>query len=132
MVEILSYHIIITFVSVIDFAAYQGLVSIFDIYCSSYFCRLFDRERMFRYHFEVFAIDSGLYGPRSQSVQVTVHILDKNDNPPVFTEYPYHIEISQPGNGDSVIQVHRDSVCNVGKMEWRGEAMLALIFLGYF
>ncbi len=57
--------------------------------------REFDREKTGVYSFEVYAIDGGLYGPRSQSVRVEITIDDVNDNSPVFEEIPYKAEISQ-------------------------------------
>ncbi len=57
--------------------------------------REFDREKKSRYRFEVYATDSGLYGPRTRAVRVDVTIDDVNDNPPVFTEVPFKADISQ-------------------------------------
>ena len=72
---------------------------------------MFNREKMSNYRFEVFAIDQGLYGPRSQKVQVTITILDINDNAPMFEQYPYRTSISQSHTvGTSVIQVSFKSV----------------------
>ena len=59
------------------------------------FFREFDREKKQRYTFEVYATDSGLYGPRSRSVRVEITIEDVNDNAPVFTEVPFKADISQ-------------------------------------
>ena len=55
----------------------------------------FDREKKERYTFEVYATDSGLYGPRTRSVRVDIDIGDVNDNAPVFTEVPFKADISQ-------------------------------------
>ena len=59
------------------------------------YSREFDREKKQRYSFEVFATDSGLYGPRTRSVRVDITIEDVNDNAPVFTEVPFKADISQ-------------------------------------
>ena len=59
------------------------------------FFREFDREKKQRYTFEVYATDSGLYGPRTRSVRVEMTIEDVNDNAPVFTEVPFKADISQ-------------------------------------
>ena len=59
------------------------------------FFREFDREKKQRYTFEVYATDSGLYGPRTRSVRVEITIEDVNDNAPVFTEVPFKADISQ-------------------------------------
>ncbi|XP_074037726.1 dachsous cadherin-related 1 isoform X2 [Leptinotarsa decemlineata] len=61
---------------------------------------LFDRERHNLYNFLVVATDSGKYNARSQSVPVTVKIMDVNDNNPVFIEYPFKEKVTpyiQPG-----------------------------------
>lgn len=39
------------------------------------------------------ATDSGKYNVRSQSVLVTIHIQDVNDNRPIFTKYPFSTNI---------------------------------------
>ncbi|CAG9820098.1 unnamed protein product [Phaedon cochleariae] len=60
----------------------------------------FDRERQNVYNFLVVATDRGKYDARSQSVPVTVKILDVNDNNPVFTQYPFKervVPYIQPG-----------------------------------
>lgn len=68
--------------------------------------RPFDREKKARYTFEVYAIDGGLYGPRSQTVRVDITIEDVNDNAPVFEQIPYKANISQNhGVGQYVCQV---------------------------
>lgn len=68
--------------------------------------REFDREKIPRYSFEVYATDGGLYGPRSESVRVEITVKDINDNHPVFTQYPYRQEISQDlGVNQRVLQV---------------------------
>ena len=59
------------------------------------FFREVDREKKQRYTFEVYATDSGLYGPRTRSVRVEITIEDVNDNAPVFTEVPFKADISQ-------------------------------------
>ena len=56
-----------------------------------------DRERREEYSFTVLAVDNGI-PPKSSSAQVFVHVLDANDNDPVFEEssYVFHILENQP------------------------------------
>ncbi|KAB7504840.1 Protein dachsous, partial [Armadillidium nasatum] len=59
-----------------------------------------DREKQSIYNFEVRAIDGGSYDARSESAQVQITISDINDNEPVFTEYPFKVQVpiyKQPG-----------------------------------
>ena len=58
-------------------------------------CSEFDREKKALYSFEVFATDSGLYGPRTRSVRVEITIDDVNDNAPTFDEVPFKSDIAQ-------------------------------------
>ncbi|CAG9854996.1 unnamed protein product [Phyllotreta striolata] len=60
----------------------------------------FDREKENVYTFLIVATDGGKYNARSQSVPVTVKILDFNDNKPTFTRYPFKEKVTpyiQPG-----------------------------------
>lgn len=62
--------------------------------------RHFDREKQSVYTFEVRATDGGRYDARSEKAQVQITITDVNDNKPVFTQYPFTVELpvySQPG-----------------------------------
>ncbi|KAB7496775.1 Protein dachsous [Armadillidium nasatum] len=57
-------------------------------------------EKQSIYNFEVRAIDGGSYDARSESAQVQITISDINDNEPVFTEYPFKVQVpiyKQPG-----------------------------------
>ena len=58
----------------------------------------------------MYAIDGGLYGPRSRSIRVDVTITDINDNSPVFKEVPYKAEIGQnfPVNNTVTIMMAED------------------------
>ncbi len=68
----------------------------------------FDREKKSEYSFEVYATDSGLYGPRTTSVRVDIDISDVNDNAPIFDEIPFRADISQNhGRGQYVTQVSK-------------------------
>uniref|UniRef100_A0A6P7F7B9 Protein dachsous n=1 Tax=Diabrotica virgifera virgifera TaxID=50390 RepID=A0A6P7F7B9_DIAVI len=61
---------------------------------------IFDREHQSVYNFLIVATDGGKYNARSQSVPVTVKILDVNDNKPIFTHYPFKQKVApyiQPG-----------------------------------
>ncbi|XP_056910149.1 protocadherin-16-like [Takifugu flavidus] len=53
-----------------------------------------DREKWPSYNFQVFAVDLSPAAPRNSSAQVTVAVLDVNDNAPVFTQDPLVIEVS--------------------------------------
>lgn len=62
--------------------------------------RLFDRESRSSYYFLVVATDGGRYDSRSARVPVTIAIEDVNDNSPVFSRYPFSVNIpvyTQPG-----------------------------------
>lgn len=63
--------------------------------------RYFDREKQSVYTFEVRATDGGRYDSRSEKAQVQITISDVNDNKPVFTQYPFTVDVpvySQPGH----------------------------------
>ncbi|XP_059207577.1 protocadherin-16-like [Centropristis striata] len=53
-----------------------------------------DREKLASYTFQVFAVDLSPAEPRNTSAQVTVTILDVNDNTPFFIQDPLVIEVS--------------------------------------
>ncbi|KAM9332564.1 protocadherin-16 [Pholidichthys leucotaenia] len=53
-----------------------------------------DREKLASYSFQVFAVDLSPAAPRNSSAQVTVTILDVNDNAPFFIQDPLVIEVS--------------------------------------
>ncbi|XP_023258330.1 protocadherin-16-like [Seriola lalandi dorsalis] len=53
-----------------------------------------DREKWASYSFQVFAVDLSPAAPRNTSAQVTVTILDVNDNTPFFIQDPLVIEVS--------------------------------------
>ncbi|XP_060753692.1 protocadherin-16 [Neoarius graeffei] len=53
-----------------------------------------DREKVGSYSFQVFAMDSSAGNPRNSSAQITVHILDVNDNAPFFITDPLIINVS--------------------------------------
>ncbi|XP_074527695.1 protocadherin-16 isoform X1 [Halichoeres trimaculatus] len=53
-----------------------------------------DREKLASYNFQVFAVDLSPAAPRNSSAQVTVTILDVNDNTPFFIQDPLVIEVS--------------------------------------
>ncbi|KAM4546524.1 protocadherin-16 [Fundulus diaphanus] len=53
-----------------------------------------DREKFATYSFRVFAVDLSPAAPRNSSAQVTVTVLDVNDNAPFFIQDPLIIEVS--------------------------------------
>ncbi|XP_051534406.1 protocadherin-16 [Myxocyprinus asiaticus] len=53
-----------------------------------------DREKVATYSFQVYAMDSSASNPHNTSAQVTVHILDINDNAPYFVMDPLIINVS--------------------------------------
>ncbi|XP_047462295.1 LOW QUALITY PROTEIN: protocadherin-16-like [Mugil cephalus] len=53
-----------------------------------------DREKRASYSFQVFAVDLSPATPRNTSAQVTVTVLDVNDNTPFFIQDPLIIEVS--------------------------------------
>lgn len=62
--------------------------------------RTLDRERTPNYWLQIVARDSGKYNLRSSTALVNVKVLDINDNAPIFTRYPFTVEILshvQPG-----------------------------------
>ena len=63
--------------------------------------RTFDYEKETTYTFEVKATDGGAFGPRSEKVQVTINIVDENDNAPVLASIPVRANISI-GTGSGV------------------------------
>ncbi|XP_030634016.1 protocadherin-16 [Chanos chanos] len=56
-----------------------------------------DREKKSFYSFHIYAIDSSATNPRNTSTQVTVHVLDVNDNAPFFITDPLIINVSSSG-----------------------------------
>lgn len=58
------------------------------MYHNTFVFRLFDHERKSSYSFNVIAKDGG-GNILSSSAVVTIGIEDKNDNAPIFTQYPY-------------------------------------------
>lgn len=53
-----------------------------------------DREKVASYNFKIYAMDSSASNPRNTSAEVTVHILDVNDNAPFFITDPLIINVS--------------------------------------
>ncbi|KAF7700324.1 protocadherin-16 [Silurus meridionalis] len=58
-----------------------------------------DREKVASYSFQVFAIDSSAGNPHNSSAQVTIHVLDVNDNAPFFITDPLIINVSSSSFG---------------------------------
>ena len=100
-------HHIVLCVSIILDPAFESYLHTLEPYIEiQFYFRPFNREKNAQYSFEVFAIDQGLYGPRSQNIRVDVDILDINDNAPIFQVYPYQANISQSHSSDTfVLQV---------------------------
>ncbi|KAM6985192.1 protocadherin-16 [Aplochiton taeniatus] len=53
-----------------------------------------DREKRASYNFQVMAVDLSPAAPRNTSAQVTVTVLDVNDNAPFFIQDPLVVEVS--------------------------------------
>uniref|UniRef100_A0A671L6B0 Protocadherin-16 n=1 Tax=Sinocyclocheilus anshuiensis TaxID=1608454 RepID=A0A671L6B0_9TELE len=53
-----------------------------------------DREKVASYSFQVYAMDSSASNPRNTSAEVTIYILDVNDNAPFFLTDPLIINVS--------------------------------------
>lgn len=53
-----------------------------------------DREKVASYSFQVYAMDSSAANPRNTSAEVTVQVLDVNDNAPFFITDPLIINVS--------------------------------------
>ncbi|KAI7801010.1 putative protocadherin-16 [Triplophysa rosa] len=56
-----------------------------------------DREKVSSYSFKVYAMDSSAANPHNTSAQVTVQVLDVNDNAPFFITDPLIINVSSSG-----------------------------------
>uniref|UniRef100_A0A4W4F290 Protocadherin-16 n=1 Tax=Electrophorus electricus TaxID=8005 RepID=A0A4W4F290_ELEEL len=56
-----------------------------------------DREKAATYSFQLYAVDSSPAHPRNASVQVTVHVVDVNDNAPYFITDPLVCNVSGSG-----------------------------------
>ncbi|XP_041483662.1 protocadherin-23-like [Lytechinus variegatus] len=63
----------------------------------------FDYEKETRYTFQVTATDSGIFGPRSERVQVTIEISDVNDNAPVFKTIPIRANVTQNASPNTFV-----------------------------
>ncbi|KAG9264637.1 protocadherin-16-like [Astyanax mexicanus] len=67
-----------------------------------------DREKVASYSFQVYAMDSSAGDPHNSSAQVTVHVLDVNDNAPFFITDPLIVNISSgSGAGHRVLATMR-------------------------
>ncbi|EFN78559.1 Protein dachsous [Harpegnathos saltator] len=68
-----------------------------------------DRERQSSYTFLVVAMDSGKYDAKNTSIPVEINISDVNDNAPVFTKYPFRMDVSTatlPGQNILRVSAH--------------------------
>ena len=54
-----------------------------------------DRESVDYYMFDIVASDNGVDIVQSSSIEITVDVTDINDNPPIFENTPYEIEIPE-------------------------------------
>ena len=54
----------------------------------------FNREVQDTYHVQIVAYDGGV-PPKSGSIDVTIIVLDSNDNPPVFQNSTYYVNIME-------------------------------------
>jgi len=60
-----------------------------------------DRESVNEYRLKLVAVDGG-QPPRSASINVTVRVLDANDNDPVFDRMTYEVKYYSPGREQKV------------------------------
>ncbi|XP_071500853.1 protein dachsous-like [Diadema antillarum] len=63
----------------------------------------FDYEKETHYTFQVTATDYGMFGPRSERVQVRIDISDVNDNAPVFETIPVRANVSQDSSPNTLV-----------------------------
>lgn len=63
----------------------------------------FDYEKKTQYTFQVTATDGGIFGPRSERVQVTIDISDVNDNAPVFETIPIRANVTQNSSPNTFV-----------------------------
>ncbi|KAH8260153.1 hypothetical protein KR026_003918, partial [Drosophila bipectinata] len=86
-----------------------------------------DRELQASYSFMVVATDGGRYEVKSASVSVQIHVLDVNDNRPVFERYPYLGKVApliQPGQTLLKVQAHDEDLGANGEVTYslKGDA----------
>jgi protocadherin Fat 4 len=68
-----------------------------------------DREEVQGYHLTLVAQDSSVTEPRASAVNLTVTVLDENDNTPHFSSERYIVHVpdhTQPGMTTTTIIVH--------------------------
>uniref|UniRef100_A0A6J0U4N5 Protocadherin gamma-B1-like isoform X21 n=1 Tax=Pogona vitticeps TaxID=103695 RepID=A0A6J0U4N5_9SAUR len=64
-----------------------------------------DRESQHHFHLILMALDGGK-PPKSGTAKIWVSVIDANDNPPVFTQKVYTVNLKEnPPSGSSVVQV---------------------------
>lgn len=69
--------------------------------------RSLDRESRAEYYFTIVAFDGGVPTPRSATCDVTVAVLDVNDNRPVFERNHYEANVVENAlTGTSILRVH--------------------------
>ncbi|KAL5011815.1 hypothetical protein ScPMuIL_010366 [Solemya velum] len=73
-----------------------------------------DREHKDIYHLTVTACDQG-YPPRSSAVNVTIYILDDNDNKPLFGNKTYVMSISENNSVKSLVGYVSASDLDIGR-----------------
>lgn len=67
-----------------------------------------DREARAEYTLEVVASDRGS-PPLSTTVTVQVHVVDVNDNSPIFSKSSYFVDVAEDvAEGSRVLEVHSD------------------------
>ncbi|KAF5403755.1 Protocadherin-1 [Paragonimus heterotremus] len=63
-----------------------------------------DREMVTQYNYRILAVDGGPH-PRTGTLQLQVHILDTNDNPPKFTRAVYETTVDEGVVGKEILQL---------------------------
>lgn len=74
-----------------------------------------DRERAPQYVFRAVATDSGVLGPRSNSVSIIVHLEDVNDNSPFFVQNPVRAYVFLNTSVNHTITTIRASDADIGQ-----------------
>ncbi|XP_063776587.1 protocadherin-23 [Pseudophryne corroboree] len=89
----------------------QGVFTIDKTNGSIVTAKALDRESKYQYVFRAMATDCSIYGPKSSTAKVVVHIEDINDNVPSFLEDPVQVLISpQTLVNTSITTVHANDL----------------------
>ncbi|KAF6776562.1 hypothetical protein AHF37_03326 [Paragonimus kellicotti] len=63
-----------------------------------------DREMVTQYNYRILAVDGGPH-PRTGTLQLHVHVMDTNDNPPKFTRAIYETTVDEGVVGKEILQL---------------------------